>query len=148
MKTEQLSLFNKKGKEKEKKSQKLLMKRGVSEKTDITQSFYEGFDLSIIEKKDNFNIYSLISLTSSQKAEAKINLKEEKEEEISEKAIHSIVNKYCEIKANFENKINRSSSLDIKNINSKAKKIADEEKKIQEIKDKIDDFEALENREF
>ena len=96
LKTEQLSLFNKKGKEKEKKSQKLLMKKGVSEKTDITQSFYEGFDLSIIEKKDNFNIYSLISLTSSQKAETKINLKEEKEEEISEKAIHNIVNKYCE----------------------------------------------------
>ena len=70
------------------------MKRGTSEKTDITQSFYEGFDLSIIEKKENFNIYSLISLSSSQKAEAKINLKEEKEEEISEKAIHSIVNKY------------------------------------------------------
>ena len=96
LKTERLSLFNKKGKEKEKKSQKTLMKRGTSEKTDITQSFYEGFDLSIIEKKENFNIYSLISLSSSQKAEAKINLKEEKEEEISEKAIHSIVNKYCE----------------------------------------------------
>ena len=91
------SFFNnimyKKGKEK--RSQKSLMKV-ISQKTDINELFYEGFDLSIIEKKDNFNIYSLISLTSSQKTEIKKNLKEEKEEEISEKEIHNIVNKYCE----------------------------------------------------
>ena len=87
------NIMYKKGKEK--RSQKSLMKV-ISQKTDINELFYEGFDLSIIEKKDNFNIYSLISLTSSQKTEIKKNLKEEKEEEISEKEIHNIVNKYCE----------------------------------------------------
>jgi hypothetical protein len=63
----------------------------------MTELFYEGFDLSIVEKKENFNIYSLICLTSSQKnkVEIKSNLKEEKEEKISEKEIHNIVNKYC-----------------------------------------------------
>ena len=64
---------------------------------EMTELFYEGFDLSIVEKKENFNIYSLICLTSSQKnkVEIKSNLKEEKEEKISEKEIHNIVNKYC-----------------------------------------------------
>ena len=88
---------NKTEKKKERLSAQQLLKLS-SQKTDITQLFYEGFDLSIIEKKEDFNIYSIISLTSSQKnkVEVKNNLNEEKDEEISEKEIHNIVNKYCE----------------------------------------------------
>ena len=91
------SYFNKKENKKERLSAQQLLKLS-SQKTDITQLFYEGFDLSIIEKKEDFNIYSIISLTSSQKnkVEAKNSLNEEKDEEISEKEIHNIVNKYCE----------------------------------------------------
>ena len=93
------SIYNmkNKGKQKERFSSQKLLKLS-SKKTDINQLFYEGFDLSIIEKKEDFNIYNIISLTSSQKnkLEKKNSLNEEKEEEITEKEIHNIVNKYCE----------------------------------------------------
>ena len=93
------SIYNmkNKGKQKERFSSQKILKLS-SKKTDINQLFYEGFDLSIIEKKEDFNIYSIISLTSSQKnkLEKKNSLNEEKEEEITEKEIHNIVNKYCE----------------------------------------------------
>ena len=92
------SIFNKKFNKKNAK----ILKRKFSTKNsnldlDIKNLFYEGFDLSIIEKKEDFEIYSLISLTSSQKnkIDIKNNLNEEDEENISEKEIHNIVNKYC-----------------------------------------------------
>ena len=85
-------------KNKEKKSSKEETSSStINQNNNLEELFYEGFDLSIIEKKEDFSIYSLISLTSFQKNknEIKNNLKEEKDEEISEKEIHNIVNKYC-----------------------------------------------------
>ena len=73
-----------------------LSSKNEIQKSDIDQLFYEGFDLSIIEKKEDFNIYSLTSLSSSQKNKKIENLKDDKDEDISEKEIHNIVNKYCE----------------------------------------------------
>ena len=89
--------FLKKGKKKERFSTQQILELS-SKKTDIIQLFYEGFDLSVIEKKEDFNIYSIISLTSSQKNKIeKTNVSnEEKDEEISEKEINNIVNRYCE----------------------------------------------------
>ncbi len=88
---------NQKAKQKQKKSTQKLLKLS-SKKTDTSKLFYEGFDLSIIEKKEDFNIYSIISLTSSQKnkSEIKNSIIEEDDQGLSEKEIHNIVNKYCE----------------------------------------------------
>ena len=86
-------------KNKEKKSSKEETSSSIiTQNTNLNEFFYEGFDLSIIEKKEDFSIYSLIFLTSFQKNKneiKKIIKKEEKDEEISEKEIHNIVNKYC-----------------------------------------------------
>ena len=82
--------------DKPRRSSLRLSSKNEIQKSDIDQLFYEGFDLSIIEKKDDFNIYSLTSLSSSQKNKKTENLKDDKDEDISEKEIHNIVNKYCE----------------------------------------------------
>ena len=73
-----------------------LSNKNEIQKSDIDKLFYEGFDLSIIEKKEDFNIYSITSLSSSQKNKITENLKDDKDEDFSEKEIHNIVNKYCE----------------------------------------------------
>ena len=82
--------------DKPRRSSLRLSSKNEIQKSDIDQLFYEGFDLSIIEKKEDFNIYSLTSLSSSQKNKKTENLKDDKDEDISEKEIHNIVNKYCE----------------------------------------------------
>ena len=57
--------------------------------------FYQGFDLGIIEQKEDFKIYFLTFLKSSQKRKPK-NINEENTQKITEKEIHKMVNKYCE----------------------------------------------------
>ena len=64
----------------------------INTRLSLDKLFYKGYDLSIIEKKEDFNIYNLTLLTSSQKNKAEII----KEEDISESEIHKAVNKYCE----------------------------------------------------
>ena len=81
--------------ERKKRLNKRLSTENEKQKPDIDKLFYEGFDISIIENKEDFNIYSLTSLTSSQKNKID-NLNDEKDEDFSEKEIHNIVNKYCE----------------------------------------------------
>ena len=90
------SLNNKinRARDRTRKSSLRLSSKNEIQKSDIDKLFYEGFDLSIIEKKEDFNIYSITSLSSSQKKNE--NLKDDKDEDISEKEIHNIVNKYCE----------------------------------------------------
>ena len=66
--------------------------------SEVTELFYDGFDLSVIENQEMLNIYSFVSLRSSHKNNMEIknnNLTEDNEETISEKEIHKIVNKYC-----------------------------------------------------
>ena len=74
--------------EKNNRSKQKIINQGLS----IDKLFYKGFDLSIIEKKEDFNIYNLTLMTSSQKNKTEII----KEEDISESEIHKTVNKYCE----------------------------------------------------
>ena len=91
--------YNSAYKEKDKERRSLNCLKYSSQKSDKNQLFYEGFDLSIIDKKENFNIYTIISLKSSQKNKTEINninINDENIDEITEKEIHNIVNKYCD----------------------------------------------------
>ena len=86
-----------KGRDKERRSLNCL--KYSCKKSDMSRLFYEGFDLSIIEKKENFNVYTIISMKSSQKNKTEINntnKNDENNDEITEKEIHNIVNKYCD----------------------------------------------------
>ena len=69
-----------------------LKQKIINQRLSLDKLFYKGYDLSLIEKKEDFNIYSLTLLTSSQKNKTEII----KEEDISESEIHKTVNKYCE----------------------------------------------------
>ena len=82
---------------KEKKGNKKILKE-INKKFSISKDnniFYQGFDLSTIEQKDDFKIYFLTFLKSSQKYKPK-NINEESTQKITEKEIHKMVNKYCE----------------------------------------------------
>ena len=76
-----------------KEMQKELTKKYSNSKDN--NNFYQGFDLSTIEQKDDFKIYFLTFLKSSQKYKPK-NINEESNQKITEKEIHKMVNKYCE----------------------------------------------------
>jgi len=86
---------NKENKEtkRNKEMQKELTKKHSNSKDN--NIFYQGFDLSTIEQKDDFKIYFLTFLKSSQKHKPK-NINEESTQKITEKEIHKMVNKYCE----------------------------------------------------
>ena len=73
------------------------------DKKDLSNLFYEGFDMSITEKKEDFNIYSLTSILMSQKLNNNNNdssnskiLPKENDEEMTEKDILNNMSKYCE----------------------------------------------------
>ena len=102
--------LNRDSKRLERLSQRL-SKIDEEQKSDIEKLFYEGFDLSIIEKKEDFKIYTLASLLSSQKDNKKKNANED--EEIKEKEIYNIVNKYCDIsKETFFSFFNENTKYD------------------------------------
>ena len=85
------------GENKENKENKKILKE-INKKFSISKDsniFYQGFDLSTIEQKDDFKIYFLTFLKSSQKYKPK-NINEESTQKITEKEIHKMVNKYCE----------------------------------------------------
>ena len=89
----------------QKKSKEFIQLSSISYDSDVkdlSNLFYEGFDMSIIEKKEDFNIYSLSLIVMSQKLnnnnESPNNksLPKVNDEEITEKYILNNMSNYCE----------------------------------------------------